>query len=155
MRHWQGLSQLFGRAGSEKPNTLPGYEKVLVQVHYRNPSSMEVIDDFRVSGGRSFFLTFLEGGTVDVNLAHVREIVFENMTGYYSSGHSADIPNYRVRVALRNGRTLKGHSVGLYSFSGIKDGIEWMHSFQGKTPDKIEAQQNLTRIVVREVHGAI
>ncbi len=156
MRHWQGWSQLLGWTGAQRRGVSEGQEKVLVQMHYRTHPGVDVIDDFRVSGGLSFFLTFFEGGTVDVNLTHVRQIVFEEIAGYFAAGRpAADIPNYKVKVVLRNGRTLEGHSVGLYSFSGRKDGIDWMHSCQGRTPDCVEAQQNLARIVIREIHGTV
>ncbi len=154
MKHWQGWSQLLGWTGAQKPGVNQGQEQVLVHMHYKSSLGVDAIDDFRVSGGLNFFLTFLEGGTVDVNLMHVRQIVFEEIAGYFAAGRPlADIPNYKVKVVLRNGRTLEGHSVGLYSFSGKKDGIDWMHSFQGRTPDRVEAQQNLARIVIRDTHG--
>ncbi len=147
MKHWIGLTQLLNRKSPGGPSGAG--DEMVVQMHYRNRSNPDVIRNFKVGEGSNFFLTFLEGGTVDLNLVNVREIMFENMVLHHGNDHT-DIPTYQVRVSLTNGRALKGYSAGLYSFSGMREGTAWTYSCLGHTPGQVEARNNLARIVVRQ-----
>ncbi len=148
MKRWIALPSILT---STRPGSPTGAESEMrVQLHYRDGSIPDEIERFRICQGSTFFLTFLAGGMIDLNLKHVKEIRFETID-HLQKHQQPEAPNYRVSVSLLNGRTLEGYSDSLYSFSGLKEGTAWSYSCCGKAPEQVQAQNNLSRIVVKKV----
>ncbi len=123
-------------------------QEVTVRLHYKPEAEIDEIEDFRIGSGISFFLTFVGGGTVPIELTDVREIRFVNLADS-PKGMDASIPVHQIRVAMDNGRVLEGFSADLHSFSGRKSGQEWKCMLKYEAPEHTLCGRAVARIVVR------
>jgi hypothetical protein len=117
---------------------------LVARLHYTSDADVEDIEAFKIGSGISFFLTFIGGGTIAVDLTDVREIRYVGPADC-AKGVEAGAPIYRIKVWMDNGRILEGFSADLHNFSGRRSGQEWKFS---STPETSQGRQ-LSRIVMR------
>jgi hypothetical protein len=144
----RSLGQLF-HLGAGTSTAAVGAAEVQVRLHFLDDSATEDVDNFNVGSGISFFLTFIGGGTVPIDLTDVKEIRFIGLADC-RKGLDAGIPVYQVKVWLGNGRVLEGFSADLHSFSGRRSGRDWKCSLKSEIPERPGSGRQLFRILIRD-----
>ena len=120
-----------------------GTRELPARLHYGNAVGVEEIEAFRIGGGLSFFLTFMGGGTIPIDLVDVKEIRFIGRADCVEGVEEA-APIYKIRVWMENGRILEGFSADLHTFSGRRGGQEWKYASTLEVPEG----RQLSRIVM-------